>query len=292
MATATDTAEKFSAYAHPGKLVSTDWLSSHLNDPGVVVVESDEDILLYETGHIPGSVKVDWQTDLNDPLIRDYLDPEHFATLMSKKGISPDHTVVLYGDNFNWWAAYALWVFALFGNENTRLLDGGRMKWIAEKRPLTTDVPNRPTANYPVPKRDDTKIRAFMADAVAHSRNRKPMVDVRSPEEYRGERLHMPDYPNEGAVRGGHIPGAHNVPWKRATNEDGSFKTADLLRALYEGEVGLSPKDDVIAYCRIGERSSHTWFVLTHLLGYPTVRNYDGSWTEYGNAVRVPIQRP
>jgi thiosulfate/3-mercaptopyruvate sulfurtransferase len=292
MATAIDPAEKFAAYAHPGKLVSTDWLASHLDDPSLVVVESDEDILLYETGHIPGAVKVDWQTELNDPLIRDYLDPEHFAELMSRKGISPDHTVILYGDNFNWWAAYALWVFALFGIENTRLLDGGRMKWIAEKRPLTTDLPSRPATKYPVPKRDDSKIRAFMPDAVAHSAKRKPLVDVRSPEEYRGERLHMPDYPNEGAVRGGHIPGAHNVPWKKATNEDGSFKTADMLAALYEGDVGLSPKDDVIAYCRIGERSSHTWFVLTHLLGFQQVRNYDGSWTEYGNAVRVPIQRP
>jgi len=198
----------------------------------------------------------------------------------------------LYGDNFNWWAAYALWVFSLFGHEDLRLLDGGRAKWVAEARPLDTDAPEPEPAEYPVPPRDDRKIRAFTADVLPYNQSNEPLIDVRSPEEFRGERLHMPDYPNEGALRGGHIPGAKNVPWKQAANEDNTFKTADELKALYQGEVGLSPSDDVIAYCRIGERSSHTWFVLTHLLGFERVRNYDGSWTEYGNAVKVPIERP
>ncbi|MGH8873747.1 MAG: sulfurtransferase [Acidimicrobiia bacterium] len=286
-----DQSDKFQSYARPEKLVSTEWLADRLDDPDLVVVESDEDVLLYDTGHISGAVKVDWHSELNDPLIRDYLDPQHFAELMSRKGIGPDHTVVFYGDNFNWWAAYALWVFSLFGHRDSRLLDGGRQKWVEEGRPLTTEVPDRPPTDYPVPTRDDSKIRAFLPEALDHSKSRRPLVDVRSPEEYRGERLHMPDYPNEGALRGGHIPGAANVPWKRAANEDGTFKAPDELRGIYEGEVGLSSSDDVIAYCRIGERSSHTWFVLTHLLGYPQVRNYDGSWTEYGNVVRVPIEK-
>jgi thiosulfate/3-mercaptopyruvate sulfurtransferase len=287
-----DPAPKFQAYAHPERLVSTEWLAAHLDDPDVVVVESDEDVLLYETGHIPGAVKVDWHDDLNDRVVRDYLEPESFAELMSSRGITPGSTVVFYGDTFNWWAAYALWVFSLFGHRDLRLLDGGRQKWIAEGRPLTTEAPVRARTDYPVPVRDDAAIRAFLTDAVAHSRAGKPLVDVRSPEEFRGERLHMPDYPNEGALRGGHIPGAHNVPWKRAANEDGTFRPAAELAALYLDEVGLTPADEVVAYCRIGERSSHTWFVLTHLLGFPAVRNYDGSWTEYGNAVRVPIERP
>ncbi len=284
-----DPAAKFADYAHPRMLVSTDWLVEHASD--VVIVESDEDVLLYDTGHIPGAVKIDWHDDLNDPVVRDYVDAPEFAALMERKGISPETTVVFYGDNFNWWAAYALWVFSLFGHRDLRLLDGGRAKWIAEGRDLTTDVPTPTPTGYPVPTRDDESIRAYISDAVEHSAQRLPLVDVRSPEEYRGERLHMPDYPNEGAVRGGHIPGAKSVPWKRAANEDGSFKTADDLRAIYETEQGLTVEDDVIAYCRIGERSSHTWFVLTHLLGYPSVRNYDGSWTEYGNAVRVPIEK-
>jgi thiosulfate/3-mercaptopyruvate sulfurtransferase len=292
MSVPSDQNEKFSEYAHPEKLVSTEWLAQHLDDPKVVVVESDEDVLLYDTGHIPGAVKIDWVADLNDPLVRDYLDPEAFAKLLSSKGIGPDSTVVFYGDNFNWWAAYALWVFSLFGHGDTRLLDGGRAKWIAEGRPVTTDGASRPPTEYPVPDRDDRKIRAFMADVLAHTSGGRPLIDVRSPEEYRGERMHMPDYPNEGALRGGHVPGAKNVPWKRAANDDNTFKSLAELRALYEKEVGLSPSDDVIAYCRIGERSSHTWFVLTHLLGYEKVRNYDGSWTEYGNAVKVPIERP
>lgn len=289
--TATDPNPKFSAYDNPAILVSTDWLAEHLDEPGIVIVESDEDVLLYETGHIPGAVKIDWHADLNDPIVRDYLDADAFASLMSSKGIAPDTTVVFYGDNFNWWASYALWVFSLFGHADVRLLDGGRQKWVAEGRDLTLDVPDRPATAYPVPARDDAPIRAFIDDTVRHSTDRKPLIDVRSPEEFSGERMHMPDYPNEGALRGGHVPGAANVPWKRAAADDGTFRTRDELEAIYEGEVGLSRDDDVITYCRIGERSSHTWFVLTHLLGYPKVRNYDGSWTEYGNAVRVPIEK-
>ena len=292
MPVAADPAEKFQDYASPERLVSTDWLADHLDNKDLVVVESDEDVLLYHTGHIPGAIKIDWVADLNDPLMRDYLGNEEFARLMSRHGIGPDTTVVFYGDNFNWWAAYALWVFELFGHSDTRLLDGGRAKWVSEGRELTTDTTERTGTDYPVPERDDRRIRAFLGDVIPHSRDRKPLIDVRSPEEYRGERLHMPDYPNEGALRGGHIPGAKSVPWKKAANEDNTFKSADQLKALYIDEAGLAPGDDVIAYCRIGERSAHTWFVLTNLLGFERVRNYDGSWTEYGNAVRVPIEKP
>ncbi|CAN5815143.1 sulfurtransferase [soil metagenome] len=292
MPVAHDTDEKLAAYAHPEKLVTTQWLADHLEDPDVVVVESDEDVLLYDTGHIPGAVKVDWHTDLQDPVARDYLDAEGFSELMAAKGITRDTTVVFYGDNFNWWAAYALWVFSLFGHPDTRLLDGGRAKWAAEGREMTTDATKRPAADYPVVERDDAPIRAFADDVRSHVKAEGRLVDVRSPQEYSGELLHMPDYPQEGALRGGHIPGAASVPWKKAANEDGSFKSADELRALYEGEQHLSSSDDVIAYCRIGERSSHTWFALHHLLGYPKVRNYDGSWTEWGNQVRAPIERP
>ena len=287
-----DPAEKFQSYSHPERLVSTDWLAGHLNDSGLVVVESDEDVLLYHTGHIPGAIKIDWVADLNDPIMRDYLGPVEFADLMSRHGITPDTTVVFYGDNFNWWAAYALWVFELFGHADTRLLDGGRAKWVAEGRELTTDTPSSTPSEYPIPTREDRRVRAFLGDVLPHSNDRRPLIDVRSPEEYRGERLHMPDYPNEGALRGGHIPGARSVPWKKAANDDNTFKSAEDLETLYIDEAGLAPGDDVIAYCRIGERSAHTWFVLTHLLGFDRVRNYDGSWTEYGNAVRVPIEKP
>jgi thiosulfate/3-mercaptopyruvate sulfurtransferase len=282
---------RFQKYAHPDKLVSTTWLSDHLDDPGVVVVESDEDVLLYDVGHIPGAVKIDWHMDLNDPVTRDYLDSEKFAELMSSKGISRDTTVVFYGDNFNWWAAYALWVFTLFDHPDVRLLDGGRAKWIDEGRLLTNDVPDRPRTDYPVVERNDAPIRAFRDEVMSHVNEGGRLVDVRSPQEYSGELLHMPDYPQEGSLRGGHIPGAASVPWKRAANEDGTFKDLDDLKAIYEQEQGLSSDDAVVAYCRIGERSSHTWFVLQHLLGYPKVRNYDGSWTEWGNLVRAPIER-
>jgi thiosulfate/3-mercaptopyruvate sulfurtransferase len=281
----------FQQYAHPEKLVSTEWLAEHLDHPDVVIVESDEDVLLYDVGHIPGAVKVDWHMDLNDALTRDYLDGTAFAELMAQKGITRDTTVVFYGDNFNWWAAYALWVFSLFGHQDVRLLDGGRKKWIDEGRPIDTDVPNRARTEYPVVERNDAPIRAYRDDVMDHLRTEGRLVDVRSPEEFSGEKLHMPDYPQEGAMRGGHIPGASSVPWKRAANDDATFRGAEELRAIYETEQGLSPDDDVIAYCRIGERSSHTWFVLHHLLGFPTVRNYDGSWTEWGNLVRAPIER-
>jgi thiosulfate/3-mercaptopyruvate sulfurtransferase len=278
-------------YANPQLLVSTDWVADHLDDSDVVVVESDEDVLLYDTGHIPGAIKIDWHMDLNDPVTRDYVDSQAFAELMASKGISRDQTVVFYGDNFNWWAAYALWVFSLFGHRDVRLMNGGRQKWIAEDRPLAADIPTRERSEYPVVERVDPPIRAFREDVMKHVQGGGRLVDVRSPEEYSGELLHMPSYPQEGALRGGHIPGAASVPWKRAANDDGTFKSADQLKAIYEGEVGLSSDDDVVAYCRIGERSSHTWFVLHHLLGFPKVRNYDGSWTEWGNLVRAPIEK-
>jgi thiosulfate/3-mercaptopyruvate sulfurtransferase len=254
------------------------------------VVESNEDVLLYNRGHIPGAIKIDWVGDLNDPLIRDYLDGAHFAKLLSAKGISPETTVVFYGDKNNWWATYAFWVFQLFGHTRAKIMNGGRKKWEEEGRPMTTEVPQYPATIYPAPKRDDSKIRAFRDQVTEHLKARGALVDVRSPGEYSGELLHMPDYPQEGALRGGHIPGAKSIPWARAANEDGTFKSVEELRALYQGQ-GITPDKDVIAYCRIGERSSHTWFVLTYLLGYPKVRNYDGSWTEWGNLVGAPIER-
>jgi thiosulfate/3-mercaptopyruvate sulfurtransferase len=280
---------KLAQYAHPERLVTTAWLADNLGAEGLVVAESDEDVLLYDTGHIPGAVKLDWHTELNDPVTRDYVDGARFARLMSEKGVTRDTTLVLYGDRNNWWAAYALWVCTLFGHPDVRLLDGGRAKWQAEGRPMTTEPPAPAGTDYPVVERDDAAIRAFKDDVLAHLD--EPMIDVRSPGEYSGELLHMPDYPQEGSLRGGHIPGAANVPWARAAAEDATFRSAAELRAIYEDEAGLRPEDDVVVYCRIGERSSHTWFVLTHLLGYPRVRNYDGSWTEWGNAVRVPIER-
>jgi len=282
-----DSSAAFAEFAHPERLVSTEWLAEHLGEPGLVVVESDEDVLLYETGHIEGAVKIDWHTDLNDPVTRDYLDGAGFAALLGSKGISRDTTVVIYGDKNNWWAAYALWVFTLFGHEDVRLLDGGRAKWEAEGRPYTTVVPTPDAVDYPVVERDDSKIRAYKEDVIAHFGN--PLVDVRSPEEYVGDRTTAPAYPEESALRAGHIPSAANVPWARAVAEDGTFKPLDQLNAIYRDEIGLKDGDSVIAYCRIGERSSHTWFVLTHLLGFEGVRNYDGSWTEWGSAVRVPI---
>jgi thiosulfate/3-mercaptopyruvate sulfurtransferase len=289
MALPSDPADKFQHYARPEMLVSTDWLAAHLGDPGLIVAESDEDVLLYETGHIHGAVKLDWHTELNDPVTRDYVDGTGFAELMARKGIGRDTTLVLYGDRNNWWAAYALWVCTLFGHPDVRLLDGGRAKWAAEGRELDTRPPEQARSDYPVVERDDRQFRAFRSDVEAHLG--EPLIDVRSAGEYSGELLHMPDYPQEGAVRGGHIPGAKNVPWARAAAEDATFRGRDELEAIYSGEAGLRPDDDVVVYCRIGERSSHTWFVLHHLLGYPAVRNYDGSWTEWGNSVRVPIAR-
>ncbi|ACL23872.1 sulfurtransferase [Chloroflexus aggregans] len=280
-----------SGYAHPEALVETQWVADHLNDPHVRIVESDEDLLLYDTGHIPGAVKIDWVQDLNDPVIRDYLDSERFAALMRAKGISNDTTVVLYGDKHNWWATYAFWVFKLFGHRDVRIMNGGRAKWIAEGRPLTREVPVYPPGSYVAPPRDDSTIRAFRDQVLEFVRQRKGvLVDVRSPQEYTGERTHMPDYPQEGTLRGGHIPTAVNIPWARAVNEDSTFKSVEELRELYATH-GVTPDKEVIAYCRIGERSSHTWFVLTYLLGYPHVRNYDGSWTEWGNSVGLPIEK-
>ncbi|MBK7215921.1 MAG: sulfurtransferase [Candidatus Promineofilum sp.] len=281
------------AYAQQDVLVSTQWVADNLHRTDKVrIVESNEDVLLYGTGHIPNAVHIDWVADLNDAIRRDYLNEEQFAALMGRAGISNDTTVVFYGDKNNWWATYAFWVFKLFGHQDCRIMNGGRQKWIAEGRELTRDKPHFPATTYRPAARTDYKIRAFRDQVLAHVNAAQPLVDVRSPQEFRGELLHMPGSPQEGALRGGHIKGAVSVPWSRAVAEDGTFKTADELRGIYEGEQGLSPEKNVIAYCRIGERSSHTWFVLTYLLGYPNVRNYDGSWTEWGNLVGVPIENP
>jgi len=279
-------------YTRPEVLVSTEWVAAHLNDPAVRLVESNEDLLLYETGHIPGAVKLDWVTELNDQVERDYLQREAFQQLLRARGINQETTIVFYGDKNNWWATYAFWVFRLFGLERLRLLDGGRARWAEEGRELTTKVPQYPAGNIVVGERNDAGIRAFRDEVLAHVKRRGQLVDVRSPEEFRGERLHMPDYPNEGALRGGHIPGARSVPWARAVNPDThTFRPASELKRLYLEEEGLKPDEDTIAYCRIGERSSHTWFALTYLLGFNRVKNYDGSWTEWGNAVRMPIEK-
>ncbi|PDW02798.1 sulfurtransferase [Candidatus Viridilinea mediisalina] len=281
-----------SDYAHPEVLVDTAWIVAHQSDPKVRLVESNEDLLLYETGHILGAVKLDWINDLNDPVVRDYLDAERFSALMASRGISNDTTVVLYGDKHNWWATYAFWVFKLFGHEDVRLLNGGRAKWIAEGRELTRAVPSYPRGDYHAPARDDSKLRAFRDQVLAHMSlgAGAALVDVRSPQEFTGERTHMPEYPQEGTLRGGHIPTAVSIPWAQAVRDDSTFKSAAELRELYASQ-GVTPEKDVISYCRIGERSSHTWFVLTYLLGYPQVRNYDGSWTEWGNGVGLPIER-
>jgi thiosulfate/3-mercaptopyruvate sulfurtransferase len=286
------TAIETRGYAHPEVLVSTAWVADHLTDSKVRLVESNEDLLLYETGHIPGAVKIDWVNDLNDQVQRDYLDRARFQTLLRSKGINQDTTVVFYGDKNNWWATYAFWVFRLFGLDRLRIMDGGRTRWVDEGRPLSTEVPSYPPGGITVRERDDRKIRAFRDDVLGHVAKKGKLVDVRSPEEYRGERLHMPDYPNEGALRGGHIPGAKSIPWAKAVDPDSHvFRSAPELNRLYVEEQGLKPDDDIIAYCRIGERSSHSWFALTYLLGFPEVRNYDGSWTEWGNSVRVPIEK-
>ncbi len=277
-------------YIHPEVLVSAQWVADHSNDPNVRIVESDEDVLLYEVGHVENAIKIDWQIDLQDQLIRDYIDKEKFEKLLSDKGISNDSTVVFYGDKSNWWACYAMWVFKLFGHENCLIMNGGRQKWIEEERPLTKDVPNFPKTDYKVSGTNDA-IRAFRDDVVEHIGSGNPLIDVRSPKEFSGELLHMEAYPQEGALRGGHIPGADNVPWATAANEDGTFKSADELQSIYMEGKGLKEGDDIIAYCRIGERSSHTWFVLTYLLGFNDVKNYDGSWTEWGNLVKAPIEK-
>jgi thiosulfate/3-mercaptopyruvate sulfurtransferase len=280
-------------YAHPEVLVSTDWVAQHLNDPKVRLIESNEDLLLYDTGHIPGAVKVDWTNDLNDPLIRDYIDRDRLQRLLRSKGIDKDTTIVFYGDKNNWWATYAFWVLKLFAVDRVRLMDGGRLRWVDEGRPLTTDVPSYSAGSISVGQRNDAPVRAFRDEVLKHLERKGQLVDVRSPEEFRGERLHMPEYPSEGALRGGHIPGAKSIPWARAIDPDShTFRPAAELRTLYEKENGLRRDAETIAYCRIGERSSHTWFALTYLLGFDAVRNYDGSWTEWGNGVRLPVEKP
>jgi thiosulfate/3-mercaptopyruvate sulfurtransferase len=256
----------------------------------VRIVESDEDVLLYEVGHISGAIKVDWHSELQHQVVRDYIDKDAFAKLVGGKGIGTNHTIVFYGDRNNWWACYALWVFKMYGHQDCRVMNGGRQKWIDEGRPLTQERPNYPAVTYTA-SGPDLSIRAFRQEVTDHIQAHKPLIDVRSPGEYSGELLHMPDYPQEGALRGGHIPGAASVPWGQAVAPNATFKSADELKALYEGRAGLKPQDDVVVYCRIGERSSHTWFVLTYLLGYPHVRNYDGSWTEWGNLVGAPIEK-
>jgi len=278
-------------YAHPEVLVSADWVQEHLNDPKVRIVESDEDVLLYDMNHIPGAVKIDWQGDLQDQIIRDYINAEKFAAICSRAGIASDTTVVFYGDKSNWWACYAFWAFKLFGHEDCRVMNGGRKLWEDQKRPMTREVPQYPPTRYQVRESQESKIRSFRDEVFAHSKAGLPLLDVRSPKEFTGEKTHMEDYPQEGSLRGGHIPGAVSVPWSRAVREDGTFKSVEELKAIYQDEVGLKPDHDIIAYCRIGERSSLTWFVLTYLLGYSNVRNYDGSWCEWGNLVRAPIAR-
>ncbi len=279
-------------YVNSDVLVDTDWVAAHLGDASIRIVESNEDQLLYPSGHIPGAVQIDWAADLNDQLRRDYLDKAGFDALMSRNGITRDTTVVFYGDKNNWWATYAFWVFQLFGHTNAKVMDGGRLKWEKENRELTRETPSYPASSYDAPVRDDKTLRAFKDQVLEHQAAGKPLVDVRSPQEFSGERTHMAEYPQEGVLRGGHIPGAASVPWARAANpEDGTFKPADELKAIYEGEKGLKSSDDVVTYCRIGERSSHTWFVLKYLLGYEKVRNYDGSWTEWGNSVGVPVEK-
>jgi thiosulfate/3-mercaptopyruvate sulfurtransferase len=280
-------------YAHPEVLVSTEWVAEHLKDPKVRLIESNEDLLLYDTGHIPGAVKVDWTNDLNDPLIRDYIDRDRLQNLLRSKGVDNDTTIVFYGDKNNWWATYAFWVLKLFGVERLRLMDGGRLRWVDEGRPLSTEVPSYRAGNITVGRRNDAPVRAFREEVLRHVSGRGQLVDVRSPEEFRGERLHMPEYPSEGAVRGGHIPGAKSIPWARAIDpETHTFRSGAELQNLYEKENGLRRDAETIAYCRIGERSSHTWFALTYLLGFNAVRNYDGSWTEWGNSVKLPVERP
>lgn len=276
-------------YVHPEYLVETSWVAEHLNDPNVRLVESDEDYLLYDTGHLPGAVKVDWFTTLQDSVRRDFLSRAEFEAMCQQLGISNDTTVIFYGDKNNWFACYALWLFEYYGHRNLKIMNGGRAKWVAENRPINRDMPHYDATHYTA-KDADLHIRAFRDEVTQQVNNKRPLVDVRSPQEYTGELLHMPNYPQEGAQRGGHIPSAVNIPWSKAVREDGTFKSEEELRQIYQSQ-GVNPDAEVIAYCRIGERSSHTWFVLKYLLGYPKVKNYDGSWTEWGNLVGAPITK-
>ena len=268
-------------------LVDADWVEAHLDDPGVVLVEVYEDTTAYDKGHIPGSVRIDWKADLQDPVRRDFVDKGQFEALLSAKGITPDETVVLYGGNNNWFAAYAYWYFKLYGHRDVRLLDGGRKRWELDSRTLVTDVPQRPATSYTA-QEQDRSIRAFRDDVLA-AIGSQSLVDVRSPDEYAGRLLAPAHLPQEQSQRGGHIPTAANIPWSKAANDDGTFKSDDELTELYAA-AGVGNDRETIAYCRIGERSAHTWFVLHELLGNPNVRNYDGSWTEYGSLVGVPVQ--
>ncbi len=279
-----------SEYAHPETLVDTSWVADHLNDANVRLIEADEDVLLYEVGHIPGAVKLDWHVDVQNPLSRDFVDQAGFEKLLSRYGVNNDTTIVLYGDRNNWYAAYAYWLFSEYGHKGLKILNGGRAKWEAEGRPFTKEVPHHATTNYKAQPADESN-RAFRDDVAAGLKNpNRRLIDVRSPQEYSGELLHMVNYPQEGAQRAGHVPGAKNIPWATAANADGTFKSAEELQQIYAGK-DIKPENEVISYCRIGERSAHTWFVLTRLLGYPNVRNYDGSWTEWGSLVRSPIER-
>ncbi|WP_024800751.1 sulfurtransferase [Nocardia sp. BMG51109] len=268
-------------------LVSADWVEENLNTPGVVIVEVDEDTSAYDTGHIEGAVKLDWKKDLQDPVRRDFVNREQFSDLLSARGIGNDDTVVLYGGNNNWFAAYAYWYFKLYGHQNVKLLDGGRKKWELDGRPLSTEAVSRPGTSYKAGEQD-LSIRAFRDDAI-QAIGTKNLVDVRSPDEFSGKILAPAHLPQEQSQKPGHIPGAINVPWSKAANEDGTFKSNEELAALYK-DAGLDGEKETIAYCRIGERSSHTWFVLKELLGHQNVKNYDGSWTEYGSLVGAPIE--
>jgi thiosulfate/3-mercaptopyruvate sulfurtransferase len=289
--TATSGANSISGYVHPEVLVETSWVAEHLNDSSIRLIEADEDVLLYEIGHVPGAVKLDWHVDVQDPLERDFVDRQNFEKLMSSWGISNDTTIVLYGDKNNWYACYSFWLFTMYGHKSIKIMNGGRQKWEAEGRQLTKEVPHFEPTTYHAQQLDES-IRAFRDDVMSglNDPNRR-LIDVRSPQEYTGELIHMVNYPQEGAQRGGHIPTAKSIPWGTAANADGTFKSAGELRQIYGGK-DITPEKDVITYCRIGERSAHTWFVLTYLLGYPRVRNYDGSWTEWGNLVKAPIEKP